>query len=117
MIQSTILGFPRMGAKRELKSLVESFWKGTIDEGEFMKGAAELNKSNWALQAATGIDEIPVNDFSIYDQMLDAISMVGAVPNRYSSLGSPVSLTTYFAMARGMLGPGRPACYGDEKVV
>ena len=102
MIQSTILGFPRMGAKRELKSLVESFWKGTIDEGEFMKGAAELNKSNWALQAATGIDEIPVNDFSIYDQMLDAISMVGAVPNRYSSLGSPVSLTTYFAMARGM---------------
>ena len=49
MIQSTILGFPRMGAKRELKSLVESFWKGTIDEGEFMKGAAELNKSNWAL--------------------------------------------------------------------
>ncbi|MBX3049725.1 MAG: 5-methyltetrahydropteroyltriglutamate--homocysteine S-methyltransferase [Anaerolineales bacterium] len=95
------LGYPRFGAKRELKTTLESFWKGKLDEAGFLAACADLRRQNWQLQQAAGIDFIPSNDFSPYDQVLDTAAMVGAVPARYQWTGEQVSLQTYFAMARG----------------
>ncbi len=95
------LGTPRFGAKRELKSALESFWKGKLDEAGFLAVCAELRRQNWQLQQDAGIDFIPSNDFSPYDQMLDTAAMLGAVPARYAWDGGSVDLPTYFAMARG----------------
>ncbi|KAI9327780.1 cobalamin-independent methionine synthase MetH/D [Obelidium mucronatum] len=96
---SSILGFPRMGANRELKHLVESFWKGTVSESELLAGARELREKHWRIQQAKGIDHIPSNDFSLYDHILDAAVTFSAIPPRYQSLQG---LDLYFAMARGL---------------
>ena len=101
MIKSANLGFPRIGADRELKKTVEAFWKGNVTESELLEKAAELRKVHWQLQKDAGIDYIPSNDFSLYDQMLDTTAMLGAVPERYGFSGGAVDLATYFAMARG----------------
>ncbi len=101
MTQSANLGFPRIGAFRELKKAVESFWKSASSEAELMRTAAELRAKHWKLQADAGIEIIPSNDFSFYDQVLDTIAMVGAVPTRYNFKGGNVDTATYFAMARG----------------
>ncbi|MCW5879203.1 MAG: 5-methyltetrahydropteroyltriglutamate--homocysteine S-methyltransferase [Anaerolineales bacterium] len=95
------LGTPRFGAKRELKTALESFWKGKLDEAGFLAACAELRRGNWQLQQDAGIDFIPSNDFSPYDQVLDTTAMVGVVPARYQWAGGKVDLPTYFAMARG----------------
>ena len=95
------LGFPRIGADRELKKAVEAFWKGQSDEAALQQTAADLRKKHWQLQKDAGIDIIPSNDFSFYDHMLDTTAMVGAVPARYGFAGGEVDLATYFAMARG----------------
>ncbi len=95
------LGFPRIGADRELKKAVEAFWKGLSSENELLTTAAELRKKHWQLQKDAGIDIIPSNDFSLYDHMLDTSVMLGAVPVRYGFKGDNVDLATYFAMARG----------------
>ena len=95
------LGFPRIGVNRELKRAVESFWKGKIGEEELSATAAELRRRHWLWQRDAGIEHIPTNDFSFYDQMLDTIAMVGAVPPRFGFSGDRVDLPTYFAMARG----------------
>src|SRR5690606_1794036 len=62
--------------------------------------------SNWEMQKEAGLEHIPSNDFSFYDQVLDLIALVGAVPERYKHKGGNVSLDTYFAMARGAQGKG-----------
>ena len=66
MAVSANLGFPRIGAKRELKKAVESFWKGAISLEELQSAAAEIRKINWNLQKEAGINAIPSNDFSFY---------------------------------------------------
>ncbi len=101
MTKSANLGFPRIGADRELKKTVEAFWKGNVSEKELLATAAELRKVHWNLQHNAGIDYIPSNDFSLYDLMLDTTAMLGAVPGRYGFSGGEVDLKTYFAMARG----------------
>lgn len=101
MTISVNLGFPRIGADRELKKAVEAYWKGNSSESELLVTAAELRREHWQLQKDAGIDIIPSNDFSLYDQMLDTAAMLGAVPVRYGFKGSDVDLATYFAMARG----------------
>ncbi len=95
------LGFPRIGAHRELKKAVEAFWKGDMTADALQKEAASLRKTHWAMQKDAGIEHIPSNDFSFYDQVLDTICMLGAVPKRYAFKGGKVDLDTYFAMARG----------------
>lgn len=95
------LGFPRIGAKRELKKALESFWSGKITEDELRSASAALRRQNWLLQKTARIDLIPSNDFSLYDQVLDTCAMVGAIPERFAWSGSKVDLSTYFAMARG----------------
>lgn len=92
------LGFPRMGRERELKAALEGFWAGKRTEQELLETAASLRKRHWELQRATGIDTIPSNDFSLYDQVLDALVLVGATPERFGS--GKVTLERYFAMAR-----------------
>lgn len=106
MVQSANLGFPRIGAKRELKKAVESFWKGNSSIEKLNNVAKSIRKLNWSLQKNAGVDFIPSNDFSLYDHILDTICLVGAVPKRYNHTGGNVSLDTYFAMARGAQNDG-----------
>ena len=101
MIKISTIGYPRIGPKRELKKVLELFWKGKISENELEKTAKELRKQNWQVQKANGVDLISSNDFSFYDQVLDTICLLGAIPKRYKWDKDKVSLKTYFAMSRG----------------
>ena len=102
MATATNLGFPRIGAHRELKRAVEGYWKGDLTEEELRDAAQALRASHWSTQQELGLDAVPSNDFSYYDQVLDACAMVGAVPERFPWDGDTVDLDTYFAMARGL---------------
>lgn len=95
------LGFPRIGAHRQLKFALEQFWSGKSEANQLQATALEIRKANWQLQADAGIDEIPSNDFSLYDHVLDTAVLLGAVPGRYGRQPETVGLDTYFAMARG----------------
>lgn len=101
MVSAANLGFPRIGPKRELKKAVESFWSNQSTEKELLEVASKLRASAWQKQKDAGIDIIPSNDFSFYDHVLDTISLVGAVPQRYQWKSDQVDLNTYFMMARG----------------
>ena len=101
MAQAANLGYPRIGQKRELKTALEAFWKGTASEQELLNAAKQLRQQHWETQKQAGIERIPSNDFSLYDHVLDTIAMVGAVPPRYRWNGEVVDLPTYFLMARG----------------
>ena len=99
------LGYPRVGSQRELKKASEQFWAGKITKDELQKTGREIRHRNWQLQKDAGIDLIPSNDFSLYDQVLDTSLMVGAIPERYQQLidgKSNRELDLYFAMARGV---------------
>ncbi|MCP5426394.1 MAG: 5-methyltetrahydropteroyltriglutamate--homocysteine S-methyltransferase [Gammaproteobacteria bacterium] len=95
------LGFPRIGVKRELKRALESFWAEKTSETQLLETARAIRKENWRHQRAAGIDLIPSNDFSLYDQMLDTCALLGAVPERFRWHDKHVDLATYFTMARG----------------
>jgi 5-methyltetrahydropteroyltriglutamate--homocysteine methyltransferase len=100
-VLSDVSGFPRIGARRELKFATEGLWSGERSPEDLASVAAELRAANWRVQRDAGVDLIPSNDFSLYDQMLDTVALVGAVPERYDWGGGVVDLDTYFAMARG----------------
>ena len=100
MIKLTTLGFPRIGANRELKKSVEKYWKGQLSEIELKETANNIKISNWNLHIKNNIDYIP-NDFSYYDHILDASCTFGNIPPRYNHDGSDVDLDLYFSMARG----------------
>lgn len=102
MILAANLGYPRFGAKRELKRALESYWSGKISAADLLKTAQQLRLSHWQIQRDAGIDIIPSNDFSLYDQMLDMTLMVGAIPARYAQMDQRDPLQVYFAMARGI---------------
>ncbi|HEY8287489.1 MAG TPA: 5-methyltetrahydropteroyltriglutamate--homocysteine S-methyltransferase, partial [Chloroflexota bacterium] len=106
MTRSTTIGYPRIGRDRELKRVCEAYWKGAIPDSELLATGVALRKAHWEAQRDAGIEFIPVNDFSFYDQVLDAIALVGAVPPRYQWTSDQVDLDTYFAMARGAQGKG-----------
>ncbi|WP_314342331.1 5-methyltetrahydropteroyltriglutamate--homocysteine S-methyltransferase [Simonsiella muelleri] len=94
-------GYPRVGAKRELKFAVEAFWKGVKSETEVREVAAEIRRVNWATQKAAGADLLPVGDFSFYDHVLDLICAVGAIPKRFGFDADNLTLPQYFELARG----------------
>ena len=98
---SHIVGYPRMGPKRELKFALESFWDGKSSAEDLEKVATDLRSSIWKQMSEAGIKYIPSNTFSYYDQVLDTTAMLGAVPERYSWTGGEIGLSTYFSMARG----------------
>lgn len=104
MVFATNLGFPRIGAKRELKRLVENFWNGKLDEKALLAGAKNLRLENWQMQKSLGLDHIPSNDFSFYDHVLDTAFMLGVIPDAYKNVEKTPGLATYFAMGRGKQG-------------
>lgn len=101
MVLATNLGFPRIGAKRELKKAVEAYWKGELTQEALIEEGKNLRIRHLEMQKDAGLDHIPSNDFSFYDQVLDMCCLLGCVPSRYKWQGDTVDLDTYFAMARG----------------
>jgi 5-methyltetrahydropteroyltriglutamate--homocysteine methyltransferase len=103
-MQTHNLGYPRIGSDRELKKACEKYWAGKISVEELMITSRNIRHRNWITQKDLGIDWIPTNDFSYYDQVLDMSLMVGAIPKRYNEVildKSNTELDLYFAMARG----------------
>ena len=96
---ATVLGSPRIGPNRELKRAVEKYWKGNLDRAELESVAATIRKDTWEALSAAGLDSVPVNTFSYYDQVLDTAVMVGALPPRVADVAD--DLDRYFAAARG----------------
>lgn len=101
MTLTTNLGFPRIGARRELKLALESHWRGDTPASDLQATARELRARHWALQREAGIDLPPSNDFSLYDQVLDTAFLFDAIPQRYRALADADPLAGYFALARG----------------
>ncbi|XP_078436470.1 5-methyltetrahydropteroyltriglutamate--homocysteine methyltransferase 1 [Wolffia australiana] len=98
---SHVVGYPRMGPKRELKFALESFWDKKSSAEDLQKVATDLRSSIWKQMADAGIKYIPSNTFSYYDLVLDTTVMLGAVPERYGYTGGEIGLDIYFSMARG----------------
>ena len=96
---ATVLGSPRIGPNRELKRAVEKYWKNGIDRAELEAVAAKIRTDTWESLVAAGLDSVPVNTFSYYDQVLDTAVMVGALPPRVAGVAD--DLDRYFAAARG----------------
>lgn len=99
-MKTSVIGFPRVGANRELKFASEKYFAGKITDSELQTTAKEIRKNAWLLQKNAGIDFISSNDFSFYDNMLDTSFMLGVIPQRYKNLCLS-KLDTFFAMARG----------------
>ena len=102
-MKTSVIGFPRIGRNRELKIVLEKYFRGETDIRQVENLAAQLREQNWKLQQQSGIDWISSNDFSLYDNMLDVAYLFHVIPKRYLDLklSDP---DTYFAMARGYQG-------------
>lgn len=102
MVETSNLGYPRIGKQRELKRAIERYWSGKTGEDEVHAVAKGIREAAWAVQQQAGIGQIPCNDFTCYDHMLDMACLWGLVPTRFNHpVDEPVSLDTYSAMARG----------------
>jgi len=99
MSKNLVVGYPRIGEHRELKFALESFWSGKSSFQDVEEVAKHLRAKAWNAQKEAGIEFISSNDFSYYDQMLDTMILVGAIPNRFKSIQDKTE--KYFAMARG----------------
>ncbi len=103
------LGFPRIGAQRELKKALEAYWRKEIDQAALFETGRKLRQKHWQIQDQSGIEWLPVGDFSWYDTVLDMSVMLGVVPERFQATGEAFDLDTYFRMARGRAPSGQPA--------
>ncbi|MCR5607967.1 MAG: 5-methyltetrahydropteroyltriglutamate--homocysteine S-methyltransferase [Lachnospiraceae bacterium] len=110
-MNTTIIGYPRIGNLRELKFASEKYFKGEINAKELNETAKNIRLYNLKLQKESGLNFIPSNDFSFYDNVLDTAFLLNAIPERYTALGLS-SLDTYFAAARGYQGEN-----GDVKAL
>ncbi|KAL9590787.1 MAG: hypothetical protein Q9203_000425 [Teloschistes exilis] len=100
MVQSSILGFPRMGVNRDLKKATEAYWAGKLSQQDLLAEGKRLRLAHWKIQKDAGVDIIPSNDFSFYDHVLDHIQLFGATPPRYTKHNlDPID--EFFAMGRG----------------
>ncbi|KAE8373457.1 cobalamin-independent synthase [Aspergillus bertholletiae] len=106
MVQSSVLGFPRMGKLRDLKKATEAYWGEKISRDELLAEGKRLRLAHWQIQKDAGVDIIPSNDFAFYDQVLDHIQMFGVIPERYSKYNLH-PLDEYFAMGRGLQKPAK----------
>ncbi|MFD2082126.1 5-methyltetrahydropteroyltriglutamate--homocysteine methyltransferase [Actinopolymorpha cephalotaxi] len=100
-VRTTVLGYPRIGARRELKRATEDYWAGRIDAAALDQAAAALRRDTWETLRVAGVDLVPSHTFSLYDHVLDHAELFGAVPRRFAGLQG---LDRYFAMARGAEG-------------
>lgn len=104
-MQTSIVAYPHIGKERELKYLLEKYWRKEISAATLEKGAAALRQVHWQNQVDGSLDYLTINDFSLYDTVLDTACLFNIIPTRYRRLGLS-ALDTYFALARG---------YRDEK--
>ncbi|XCI75557.1 MAG: 5-methyltetrahydropteroyltriglutamate--homocysteine S-methyltransferase [Flavobacteriales bacterium] len=97
------LGYPRIGRQRQLKKVSEQYWAGKITSEKLFRTATELRQKHWEIQQRAGLDLIPCNDFSFYDQVLDMSFLFGVIPERYAPMSAlrGLDIDLYFAMARG----------------
>ena len=102
MIRTHILGFPRIGAQRELKFALEKYWRGESAAAQLEATARELRERHWAQQRAAGLDFVSVGDFALYDHMLNHIQLFGCEPARFDFNAADNELSRYFMMARGV---------------
>ena len=110
-MKTSIIGYPRVGALRELKFATEKYFRNEIAAEDLQSTAREIRKTQWTTLKNSGLDFIPSNDFSFYDNVLDTAVLFNIIPQRYKDLGLS-SLNTYFAMARGYQGES-----GDVKAL
>ncbi|MDQ0176672.1 5-methyltetrahydropteroyltriglutamate--homocysteine S-methyltransferase [Bacillus chungangensis] len=103
-VRSANLGYPRIGENREWKKALEKYWNGSLSKEELLAETEQLRLQFLQKQKKSGIDFIPVGDFSLYDHVLDTSVMFGIVPKRFTYNRGPVPLETYFAIARGTEG-------------
>ncbi len=103
------LGYPRIGAERELKFALEAYWKGKSSREELQQVGVELRKRNWREQS--GLDRVPVGDFSLYDQVLDMSFALGNLPDRVRGFKGD-ALDNYFRVARGRSADSHEGCCG-----
>ncbi|HEY9105035.1 MAG TPA: 5-methyltetrahydropteroyltriglutamate--homocysteine S-methyltransferase [Roseateles sp.] len=101
MIKTHILGFPRMGEHRELKTALERHWRGELSAAGLEAEAAALRARHWKLQQDAGLDHVTVGDFALYDHVAHLIQLLGCEPARFGFTGQETALERYFAMARG----------------
>ena len=101
MTTTHITGFPRIGAKRELKFILEQFWQGKVSAEDVFAVGQQIRAHNRQLQQKAGIDLLPVGDFSYYDQVLDGLILVGAIPKRFGFDINHLTLQQYSELARG----------------
>ncbi len=95
------LGFPRIGAQRELKFAQESFWRGESDETALRETGRTLRARHWSVQADAGMDWVTVGDFAWYDHVLNTLALLGALPSRFQFDPKRLTLSDYFTLARG----------------
>lgn len=107
MVTTHNLGFPRIGARRELKFAQEAYWKGQISEQELQITGADLRRRHWQQQG--NLDRVPVGDFTFYDQVLDMTATLGNLPER-SDTAEGSALDRYFRVARGRSGHESSCC-------
>ena len=100
-MKTHILGFPSIGKHRELKTALESFWKGTLSAEGLSETCTELKKRHWKVQRDAGLSYVTTGDFSLYDRMLDMTCMLGAVPSRFMPCRDAPYPARYFSLARG----------------
>ena len=96
-----VLGFPRIGARRELKTALERYWRGDTNSAALHTVAATLRQRHWAAQRDAGLHFVSVGDFALYDQVANHIQLFGCEPARFGFGASDDALSRYFAMARG----------------
>ena len=108
------LGYPRIGEKRELKRATETYWRGEISVAELEEVGRNLRKAHWLAQREAGIELIPSNDFSFYDQMLDMTCLLGNIPSRFAWNGQAPGLDLYFQIARGGGGKQQTSLHPSE---
>ncbi|MGH8363401.1 MAG: 5-methyltetrahydropteroyltriglutamate--homocysteine S-methyltransferase, partial [Gammaproteobacteria bacterium] len=100
MPKVTCLGFPRIGRRRELKVALEKYWSDALDATALEQVARTLRHARWQTQRDAGADSVPVNDFSLYDHVLDTAWLFDALPQPYRELADADPLAGYFASAR-----------------
>ncbi|BBM00377.1 5-methyltetrahydropteroyltriglutamate--homocysteine methyltransferase [Microbulbifer sp. GL-2] len=108
MAQAHILGYPRIGANRELKKAQEAYWRGDTPQQQLLQVGAEIRRSNWQAQSDAGLDLVTVGDFAWYDQVLNHSLMFGVVADRFSEGAAGNKLDQYFRLARGRAPSGQP---------
>jgi 5-methyltetrahydropteroyltriglutamate--homocysteine methyltransferase len=102
-----VLGFPRIGARRELKFALEAHWRGELSEAGLLDAGRAVRARTWAIERAAGLDFVTVGDFAWYDHVLQTIAHLGCLPERFGLSAERLTVGEHFALARGT--PQQPA--------